>query len=92
MHAEVITKDGSIPVEGHEIKEIPALMSAAEIDASLEKLGTDLRKLIVATKRLPREKNWEAHQDPSRSIALAQSHLQTGFMWLRRAVHPKDEF
>lgn len=92
MLAEVVTENGTIPVEGHEIKELPKVMTAEEIDAALAELGKELRRLIVSTKRLPRTGGLEAHQDPSRALALAQSHLQTGFMWMRRAVAPKDEF
>lgn len=92
MHAEVVTENGTIPAEGHEIKELPKAMTAEEIDSALRALGSELRRLIVSAKRLPRVPGLEAHQDPARALALAQSHLQTGFMWMRRAIAPKDEF
>lgn len=64
----------------------PALLN------ELNSVGDALRALIVRTKRLPRDKSLEPHQDPARSLALAQAHLQTGFMWLRRAITSPKEF
>lgn len=57
-----------------------------ELLRQVNELGEALRVLIIATKRLPRDKALEPHQDATRSLALAQAHLQTGFMWLRRAI------
>ena len=65
---------------------------AADLQRQAHELGEALRVLIVTAKRLPREKALEPHQDPVRSLALAQSHLQTGFMWLRRAIDPPRMF
>lgn len=62
----------------------------AEVMKRIEDIGSALRAIIIECKRLPRDKGVEAHQDPTRSLALAQAHLQTGFMWLRRSVeNPK---
>ena len=63
-----------------------------ELLREVNELGEALRALIVTCKRLPRDKALEAHQEPARSLALAQAHLQTGFLWLRRALNPDQSF
>ena len=70
----------------------PAPPMAADLLRQVDEIGTVLRALIVETKRLPREKGLDPHQDPVRSLAQAQVHLQTGFMWLRRAIEAPKVF
>jgi hypothetical protein len=60
--------------------------------ADLCALGVGLRDIIVLTKKLKRTPALDPHQDQMRSLSLAQAHLQTGFMWLRRAIIPTKEF
>lgn len=55
-------------------------------------IGVIMRELIVDIKKLPTTGAYQAHQDPGRSLSLAQSHLQTGMMWLKRAVTPSEDF
>lgn len=54
--------------------------------------SAELRKLILEVKRLPRDKSLEPHLEEMRCLATAQTNLQTGLMWLRRAVNPTKEF
>lgn len=85
----------SIELEGKEIIEPPVaepLPSAEELLKQADALGEQLRALIVLSKRLPRSKGLEPHQESSRSLSLAQMYLQTGFMWLRRAIKEPKEF
>lgn len=82
----------NIELEGKEVKEAPKPVNADELMLKVEELGAQLRALIVESKRVPREKGLEAHQDPVRALALAQSNLQTGFMWLRRSIKPSKDF
>ena len=80
----------NVEVTGTEIKERQTTPVRSDVMDRVEKAGAEIRELIVLTKRLPREGGFESHQDPARSLSLAQSHLQTGFMWLRRAIeNPK---
>ena len=89
---EAVAGSDNVEVVGKEIKEIPAPPSAELLLAQANALGEQLRALIVTTKRLPRDKSLESHQDPVRSLSLAQAHLQTGFMWLRRAIEAPKVF
>ena len=93
---ELVQPNGGpeVNLQGAEIKATPAVPTptAAELLKKVEEAGTALRGIIVLTKKLPRDKAFEPHQDPTRSIALAQAHLQTGFMWLRRAINAPKEF
>ena len=77
-------------------KPVDVLQVAKTPDDVLDKinaLGNELRELILQAKRIPRlVQGLDAHQEPSRCVAIAQSHLQTGFMWLRRAVTQPKEF
>ena len=66
--------------------------SAESLMERLNDLGASLREVIVEAKRLPPTQGLAPHQDPTRSIAVAQSYLQTGFMWLRRAIAPTKDF
>lgn len=84
-----VESNRQIEVIGTEVKD-RSIPVRSEVMERLERAGVELRELIVLTKRLPREGAFESHQDPARSLSLAQSHLQTGFMWLRRAIeNPK---
>jgi len=83
-----VESNRQIEVVGTEVK--VESISREQALIQLEQIGEKLRELIVSTKRLPREGAFSPHQDPVRSLSLAQSHLQTGFMWLRRAIeNPK---
>jgi hypothetical protein len=82
----------NVTLEGKEVKEIPAIPDRDELITKINAAGAILRMLILEAKKLPKEKGVEPHQDSVRSLALAQSHLQTGFMWLRRAVFAPDVF
>lgn len=86
------SKSEKVELEGKEIKEIPIVPDAAELMVRLNALGDSLRDLIVETKRLPWDRTLGPYQDPVRSIAISQSYLQTGLMWLRRAVEPTKVF
>ena len=59
--------------------------------SELDRLAESIRALIVEAKRLKRE-NLEPYQDPIRSLSVAQTNLQTGFLWLRRAIEQPKTF
>ena len=73
-------------------KTVEPAPSAEELLLLTNNLGESLRTLIIAVKKLPKNKALEPHQDAGRSLALAQAHLQTGFMWLRRAIEVPKVF
>ena len=60
--------------------------TAEELLAEVERLGVELRTVIVRTKKLPRVSGLDPHQDLTKALAVAQVELQSGFMWLRRAI------
>ena len=77
-----------VEIVGTEVK--PTTATASELLARVDAAGEELRALIVAIKTLPREKNAiQTFTDPSRSLSIAQVELQTGLMWLRKAIEPK---
>ena len=77
-----------VEIVGTEVK--PTKETASELLARVDAAGEELRALIVAIKTLPREKNAiQTFTDPSRSLSIAQVELQTGLMWLRKAIEPK---
>jgi hypothetical protein len=78
----------NVTVESQEV----TVQSPEELMEKLNKLGVELRAVVIAAKRLPRTKGLDPHQDPTRSIALSQAHMQTGFMWMRRAINPTLDF
>lgn len=82
-----------VVLEGKEVKptDVPP-PTAEELMTKLHELGEQMRDLIVLTKRLPRGKALDPHQDPGRALSMAQMYLQTGFMWLRKAVQMPKEF
>lgn len=85
----------NLPVEavGTELPANPLpTLTAEELMDKINGLGLHLRECIVQAKRLPRVPGLEPYEDATRSIALAQAHLQTGFMWLRRAVECPKQF
>lgn len=63
-----------------------------ELMVEANRMGTEMRKFIVRCKKLPRTPGLGPHQDEVRALALAQAHLQTGWLWLRRAIKPEDVF
>ena len=87
-----VKASSNVEVTGREITEKPAIPTAEELTKKMDEIGIEMRKLIVQVKRLPRQTSYESHLDPTRSLALSQSHLQTGFMWLRRAIEPTKGF
>ena len=90
-----IVSNGNVEVTAHEVKDDnkkPETPKAEELLARVNDIGNDLRAVIVLAKRLPRDKALEPHQDPSRALAQSQAHLQTGFMWLRKAITTPKEF
>lgn len=86
-----IKSNKSFEFSGLEISESD-MPPAQDLLRRLEAAGDVLRELIVQTKRLPRTPGLESHQELGRSLALAQSHLQTGFMWMRRSIEQPREF
>ena len=76
----------SVVLEGTPAPEQKPLPLPGDLMERADALGVELRALIVEVKRLPRTKGLDPHQDPVRSLAIAQTDLQTGFMWLRRAI------
>ena len=93
---ELVKSDGGpeVQIQGTEVKSSPAVLAptAAELLTKVEEVGTTLRGIIVLAKKLPRDKAFESHQDPTRALAQAQAQLQTGFMWLRKAINAPKEF
>lgn len=63
-----------------------------ELTVALNAIGADMRNLILTAKRMKKEQGLEPHLDSTRSLAVAQQYLQTGFMWMRRAINPTKEF
>lgn len=89
---ELVSNTGpEVEVRAKETAVTP-LPKAEDLLLQVNAAGETLRSLIVSAKRLPRDKGLEPHQDPTRSLALAQAHLQTGFMWLRRAIEAPKVF
>lgn len=84
--------DSNVELKGTEVKDKPKPPTREELTADAARLGTELRALIVLAKRLPRDKDWESHEDPTRSLAIAQQYLQTGFLWLRRLIDAPKGF
>lgn len=84
----VVTREAVTPSSGS----IPLVPSNEEVLAQITKLGEDVRALIVMMKRLPKVVVTETYQDRTRSLAMAQEHLQTGFLWLRKTVNVPLEF
>lgn len=82
----------NVTIEGREVTEKSPPPTAEALIAEMNAIGDALRALIVLSKRLPRDGATEAHQDPIRALALAQANLQTGFMWLRRAIERPKVF
>lgn len=83
--------DPKVEIQGRQVEPKPVPVAAGLL-LRINDLGNVLREVIIETKRLPRDAGYEPHQDPTRSLALAQAHLQTGFMWLRKAVTRPKEF
>lgn len=95
----VVSENGpKVEMRGLEINEVHPSMSKipppsiAEAMKSLEELADATRKFILTAKTMPRAKGMGPHQDPLRCLAIAQNNLQTGFMWLRRAVESPKVF
>ena len=87
----LVSLNSKVTVEGKEVSKEPP-PKPAEVMAKVNDLGKQMRELILLTKRVPKVPNLEPHLDQVRSLALAQAHLQTGFLWLRRAIKPEKEF
>lgn len=88
-------KAPGLELRGKEIPpdvKIPKVPLAADLSIEADALGEQMRQLIVSIKRLPRSAGLDPHQDPVRALSLAQAHLQTGFMWLRRAIETPKVF
>lgn len=84
-----------IELQGKEIakaSEAPPPPTVEEMLKRADELGARMREVIVAAKKLPREKGVEPHLDAARSLSLAQMYLQTGYMWLRRAIEVPKVF
>lgn len=89
----VQTSGPDVRLQGVEMKE-PKLPPPTQEDLLAESidLGNKIRDLIVRTKRLPIQQGFKPFQDPTRSLALAQSHLQTGLLWLRKCITQDANF
>lgn len=56
-------------------------------------LARSMRQLLVRCKNLPKQdEKLETYQMQKRSLTIAQEHLQTGFLWLRRCVSGDTRF
>jgi hypothetical protein len=89
--------DGPLEAVGNKVGlrglEIPAgEADPVELLKQLDEIGESLRQLIVQCKRLPKDKSLAPHQESGRSLSQAQVQLQTGFMWLRRAIESPKVF
>lgn len=78
-------------MKGTEVKDLPKPQSREELQKQVDDVGEYLRKLIVLTKLLPR-KGLENYNDELRCLSQAQTHLQNGLMWLRRAIDAPKVF
>ena len=95
LEVKVSDNGPTIELEGKETPPAVApepLPAADELLKQADAIGEELRALIVLTKKLPRSKGLESHQESSRSLSLAQMYLQTGFMWLRKAINQPKVF
>ena len=81
----------NVILEGKEVKKEPP-PDADEVMEKINAMGTQMRELILLCKKVPRIDGLDPHQEQVRSLALAQAHLQTGFLWLRRGVKPDKLF
>lgn len=86
IHRAILGESGPLERVNTDAPDPLALMEEAN------RLGLELRALIVRCKKLPRTPGLEPHQDEVRALAIAQSNLQTGFLWLRRAIKPEPVF
>lgn len=84
----------NLQVVGRVAKDEPvALPTVDELMERSHALGVELRTLILLVKKVAKNTPMlEPHQDPTRSLGIAQSNMQAGFMWLRRAIKPTDDF
>ena len=57
-----------------------------ELLLRVQEIGFELREIIVQAKKLPSEPNIEMHESHMRALDVAQTQLQTGMLWLRRAI------
>lgn len=91
LPAHEIVTQGKVEAEATEVAAKP-VPNKDELVVRISAAGTELRNLILEAKKLPRDRSLEAHQEEMRCLSQAQNHLQTGMMWLRRAVNPSKEF
>ena len=85
---EVVSTNADVEVRAVEV----APVNREDVVGRINAVGNVLREIIVEVKRLPRDKTLAPHQDELRCLAQAQTNLQTGLMWLRRAVEQSKVF
>jgi hypothetical protein len=86
-----IKTGGQVEAVAKEVNSEP-VPTKEEMQVRIAVAGAELRKIILAVKRLPRDKALEPHVEELRCLAQAQTNLQVGLMWLRRAVNPTKDF
>lgn len=85
-----LKSEGNVKLEGREIT--APIPSRDDVRRAIGEAAMLMRRIILDVKKLPRDKALEPHQDELRCLAQAQTNLQTGLMWLRRAVEQTREF
>ena len=66
--------------------------TAVALLQQVDEFGANLRALLVEAKKLPKVEGLDKYQEPMRSLSIAQENLQTGLMWLRRAIEKPKVF
>jgi len=73
----------------------PEIPNQEALLAEVEELAAKMRDLIVRAKPLKLldvGTTRQPHLESKRSLGLAQDYLQTGFLWLRRAIQRPQVF
>lgn len=77
-------------METFEQPKITGYRQLSETDAmlinSIKAAALAVADLCDKVERLPIEEEYESYENPRRAMAIARSELQSGFMWLIRAV------
>lgn len=81
----------NVEAKGVEVTAEPS-PTKEETLARVSVLSAELRRLILDIKKLPRDKTLSPHLEEVRCLSEAQTLLQTGLMWMRRAINPIKEF
>ena len=92
MEAVEVKTGANVEAETRDVTAVVPMITKEEALRRVSEVSLNLRKMIVDVKKMPRDKTLEPHTDEMRCLSQAQNNLQTGLMWLRRAINPSKEF